>query len=284
MWCFIFFLVPVLSSPLVPLVAGVQTNERRNQNNDNVVNDNSGVDLQHLEDQVVPTTDLGKDPQGLVQNLIRNPTLLSQLAKADPKVVQDIIDLLEGILEESRNLSATLTQDVSDALLVKTAAEASWTTVVNEKADKQAIIDHESEAIERAMALIKTLAAGDFPQHNETGYRLFKMNAVSGFTDNAAGMAKYIAICHDAGYFPVGSGTSTSGCNTNDKYQNEECVEIPDDPQSAVTYVVSREITTLTGWTPVITFGPIPASDYLRRSGGDPQTAVTYIPVCGLNV
>lgn len=294
MLCFIFILVPVLSSPLVPVVASVQTPERPIDNSvvqepplDNFVDDNSVIkgkaSQNHLPDMA--------SQHGFVQNLIKNPTLLSQFAKADPAAVNNIIDLLAGILEVSRNLSASLTDDVNDALIAKAAAEASWTTMVREKADaktaaeaaystlarenavKKASVDGESEAIIRAISLVRTLAAGDFERHNESGYSLFRMTATTGFTDDKAGMDKYLSICHNAGYLPVGCGRDQYLCNSNDKYEDYECVEIPGFCN------VQNKITEFTGWQKVIIFESNPNTQFLQP---DPSPVTSYIPVCGL--
>jgi len=311
MLCFVFFLVPVLSSPLVPVVAGVQTTEIPSDNSvvqeqplDNFVDDNLVVQEPPLDNFVDDNSLIkGKASQnhlldtasqhGFVQNLIKNPTLLSQFAKADPAAVNNIIDLLAGILEVSRNLSASLTDDVNDALIAKTAAEASWTTMVREKADaktaaeaaystlarenavKKASVDGESEAIIRAISLVRTLAAGDFERKNESGYSLFKMTATTGFTDDKAGLDKYVSICHNAGYLPVGCGSNTYHCNASNKYEGNECVEI-------TGYCnVGTQIQNLTGWSPVITYQVNPATNFLAPG---PSSSTSYIPVCGLYV
>jgi len=261
---------------------------------DNFVDDNSVIQGKASQNNLLDMT----SQHDFVHNLIKNPTLISQFTKADPEAVNTIIDLLVDILEVSRNLSAGLANDVNDALIAKTAAEASWTTMVREKADaktaaeaaystlasqnavKKASVDGESEAIIRAIALVRRILTAGVPSHNETGYRLFKMPAVSGFTDNTAGMTKYIAICHAAGYLPVGCGRDNGNlhCNSATRYKDNDCVEITGFCN------VQSQIGTMTGWTPIITFQSTPATNSLYSSVGNPSASSTFFPVCGIRV
>jgi len=62
--------------------------------------------------------------------LFQNKTLLSELAEADPEVLNTILGLLEGLLGESLALSLKYTTDVENALGDKNAASAALADAV----------------------------------------------------------------------------------------------------------------------------------------------------------
>lgn len=69
------------------------------------------------------------------QNIIQNKTLLSQLAEADPAVVNQIIGLLENLLEENTILSDGLQADVDQALIYKNANASDLAAAQDDKTD-----------------------------------------------------------------------------------------------------------------------------------------------------